>query len=258
MNDSKAPQIAIVLAHNADGTSTVQTLDGLSTYCARGQLVAVAGHALVRDGAVVEQRRPKGHPGIPTLSATKNRSVRCYQGDARMPVKEVVTKAKRIEAISNTFDALELIPRAYSLSSVSDFCGQRGTGGAVLTRLDVMAAVAASRLGAGDIGPELLLDYARVCGGLDQINRDVIIERIRQHVACELVAPVFSETCAHAAAIHAYGALIYSMRQPRDDVAHQLCVRAGRYRVHAQIADDYANTSLNRAIARFKMKIRAK
>ena len=173
-------------------------------------------------------------------------------------MNDSVTKAKRIEAISNTFDALELIPRAYSLSSVSDFCGQRGTGGAVLTRLDVMAAVAASRLGAGDIGPELLLDYARVAGGLDQINRDVIIDRIRQHVACELVAPVFSETCAHAAAIHSYGALIFSMRQPRDDIAAQICVRAGRYRAHAQIADDYADHALNGAIARFRRIIRAK
>ena len=175
-----------------------------------------------------------------------------------MPVKEVVSKAKRIEAISNTFDALELIPRAYSLASVSDFCGQRGTGGSVLTKLDVMAAVAASRLGAGDIGPELLLDYARVCGGLDVLHRDAIIERIRQQIATELLAPIFSETCAHAAAIHAYGALIYSMRQPRDDVAHQLCVRAGRYRVHAQIADDYADHALNGAIARFRRIIRAR
>ena len=48
-------QIEEFLCANSDGTSTVQTLDGLSTYRARGQLVAVAGYALVRDGAVVEQ-----------------------------------------------------------------------------------------------------------------------------------------------------------------------------------------------------------
>lgn len=180
-------------------------------------------------------------------------------------MKDAVAKAKSIEAISNTFDALELIPRAYSLASVSDFCGQRGTGGSVLTRMDVMAAVAGSRIGVGDIGldvgvigPELMLDYARVIGGLDALHRDFIIDQIRQHVACKLLAPIFSETCAHAAAIHAYGALVYSMRQPRDDIAKQLCVRAGRYRAHAQIADDYADCALNGAIARFRRIIRAK
>lgn len=57
---SRQPQIASVLAHNGDGTSTVQTLDGLSTYRARGQLVAVAAYALVRDGAVVEQATDLG------------------------------------------------------------------------------------------------------------------------------------------------------------------------------------------------------
>ena len=57
---SRQPQIASVLAYNSDGTSTVQSLDGLSTYRARGHLVAVAAYALVRDGAVIEQATDLG------------------------------------------------------------------------------------------------------------------------------------------------------------------------------------------------------
>ncbi len=43
--------IATVATHNADGTSTLTTLDG-GTMRARGQVVPVAGLAFVRAGAV--------------------------------------------------------------------------------------------------------------------------------------------------------------------------------------------------------------
>ena len=158
---------------------------------------------------------------------------------------------------SDYFDPLELIPRAFSIASVTDFTGDRSARGSdTLAKLDIMAAVAASRFSDGDVGPELMLDHALHAGGLPTQNQERVIAVIMRHVGQVIQLPIRSEKCVDAAAISAYFDLVYSVRLPRDSIASGLCVRAGTYRAHAQCADDFASHSLNRAIARFKAAIR--
>lgn len=51
---SAAITIASVIAHNADGTSTVTALDGASTWRVAGTDVDVGQYALIREGRILE------------------------------------------------------------------------------------------------------------------------------------------------------------------------------------------------------------
>ncbi len=51
---SPAIQIASVIAHNADGTSTVTALDGAATWRVAGTDVAIGEYALIAEGRILE------------------------------------------------------------------------------------------------------------------------------------------------------------------------------------------------------------
>ncbi len=149
------------------------------------------------------------------------------------------------------FDVLELIPRAYSLPSVTDFVPGGGSRDG-LTKQDVMAALAASRLSPGDSGPELLQDYALALGGLAPHNTGLVIDRIRLEIDRLILPPTHTTRCASAAAVQAYRWLVVGDKRPRDAIALELRVRAGTYRVHSQCADHFATGALNSAMAKFR------
>lgn len=48
-------QVASVMVHNADGTSTVQALDGGATWNVAGTDVDVGQFALIKEGRILEQ-----------------------------------------------------------------------------------------------------------------------------------------------------------------------------------------------------------
>lgn len=159
-------------------------------------------------------------------------------------------RAKSIAADSAKFDPLELIPRAYSLSSLTDYTGLRGTGGAEFTKMDVQHALSAARLGTGDIGPELLQDYAFVRGGLPPVYRDQCVARIRENSG-----PIYFERSASAAALAAWQHFVIGGREPCDKTAKRLGVRYAVYLANVREADHYTSTALYRAIKRFKCAI---
>lgn len=169
--------------------------------------------------------------------------------------KLAAINAAKAEIRSAVFDPLELIPRAYSLPSLTDYTGLRGTGGGEFTKLDVQHALSASRLGTGDIGPELLEDFALVQGGLKPRYEALCVAKIRERISQLVMPPIYSERCATMAANGAWRYLIYGKRDPVDVVALRLSVREGTYRVHIREAEAFASNAINCAMARFRRAI---